>query len=272
MRMSCLGAALALLLVGCGEGGHGSAGRPLSDPSSLPGLVLWGKADGPLWQDAARTIPAEGPLDPVGAADDLGPLAAHLFQPDAALKPVVVPVAQNGLPGIYLNGAGDFLATTASVPYGEYTIFLVVKMPAMKELYLHSDGTNYDYINNPLDATDPFAIKIKRAGGSERSSYTAATDWAGSDARIIISTFDGTHAGHTLFRDGAFVSLAGGDTGNPGATTYEGTARLGAGIDTSTGQPALPCEGFLFEWAIYDHVLSVADTTSVADYLGRWFH
>ena len=54
----------------------------------------------------------------------------------------------------------------------------------MKELYLHSDGTNYDYINNPLDATDPFAIKIKRAGGSERSSYTAATDWAGSDARM----------------------------------------------------------------------------------------
>lgn len=35
-------------------------------PLSIPGLKLWLKADGTLWQDSARTTPAIADGDPVG--------------------------------------------------------------------------------------------------------------------------------------------------------------------------------------------------------------
>ena len=33
-------------------------------------LKIWGRADGTLWQDSARTTPVTANNDPVGAADD----------------------------------------------------------------------------------------------------------------------------------------------------------------------------------------------------------
>lgn len=78
-------------------GGFGGA-APFS-PLSLSFLVDWRKADGVLWQDSARTIPATATDDPVGAYDPAG-VGPTAIQATAGVRPKLVLSALNGLPAI----------------------------------------------------------------------------------------------------------------------------------------------------------------------------
>ena len=74
-------------------------------------LKIWGRADGTLWQDSARTTPVTANNDPVGAADDASGNANHCTQATSTKRLTYKTGIQNGLPGLLGDGTDDFLVT-----------------------------------------------------------------------------------------------------------------------------------------------------------------
>lgn len=82
-------------------------------PLRLPGLALWLKADGTLWQDSARTTPAAADGDPVGAWDDASGNGRHVVQATAGSRPTLKLAIQNGRPVLRFDGVDDWLGFAA---------------------------------------------------------------------------------------------------------------------------------------------------------------
>ena len=88
-------------------------GRPRY-PDSVSGLKLRLKADGVLWQDAARTTPATADSAPVGCWDDASGVGNHFTQATAGNRPLLRTAIVNGHPVIRFDGSNDTLLTTTA--------------------------------------------------------------------------------------------------------------------------------------------------------------
>ncbi len=98
-------------------------------PTDIPGLQLWLKADGTLWQDSARTTPATANNDPVGAWDDASGNANYAIQATAGFRPLLKTSVVNSKPVVRFDGTDDFLAFTATLVPAPVTVFVVL-LPA----------------------------------------------------------------------------------------------------------------------------------------------
>lgn len=81
----------------------GAAAVPFS-PADLAGLTLWLKADGTLWQDAARTTPATADGDLIGSWDDASGNGLHVSE-SGATRPTLKTSIVNGKPVIRFSGS-----------------------------------------------------------------------------------------------------------------------------------------------------------------------
>lgn len=88
--------------------------RSAFSPTDLSGLQLWLKADGTLWQDSARTIPATADADPVGAWDDASGNGNHVTQATSTKRPTLKLSILNGKPVTRFDGADDALSLTGT--------------------------------------------------------------------------------------------------------------------------------------------------------------
>lgn len=100
-------------------------------PADIPGLQLWLRADGTLWQDSARTTPAVADSDPVGAWDDASGNGRHATQTTSTRRLTLKAGVQNGLPVLRLDGVDDFLAVAdaAGLQFGtgDFAAFAVFR-------------------------------------------------------------------------------------------------------------------------------------------------
>lgn len=98
-------------------------------PSTISGLKLWLKADGALWQDAARTVPAASNGDVVGAWDDASGTGNHVTQATTAKKPTLRTGVVGGKPVIRFDGSNDTLVSVAAsgTDTSSFTQFAVLK-------------------------------------------------------------------------------------------------------------------------------------------------
>lgn len=96
-------------------------------PTDISNLKVWFKADGTLWQDAARTTPAVTDGDPIGSWDDASGNANHAQQSTSGFRPQLKTSILNGLPVIRFDGTDDFLDGLSSIHTHRW--FVVAKIP-----------------------------------------------------------------------------------------------------------------------------------------------
>jgi hypothetical protein len=90
---------------------RGRTGGQRFDPSKLPGLQLWLRADRGLYQDSALTTPAVADGDPVGGWKDQSGQGRHATQATAAARPTLVlgPTGLGGQRALLFDGVDDQL-------------------------------------------------------------------------------------------------------------------------------------------------------------------
>lgn len=113
-------------------------------PDSVSGLKLWLKADGVLWQDAARTTPATADSAPVGCWDDASGVGNHFTQATAGNRPLLRTAIVNGHPVIRFDGSNDTLLTTTAtgLDSASFTQLAVVKKSAAGSMDILGTGSS----------------------------------------------------------------------------------------------------------------------------------
>ena len=174
--------------------------------------------------------------------------------------------SKNGLPAIHFDG-NDTL-TTPAIDFGHFTYFAAWRGDANSILiYERSPDTNSfdgDYLNASTNAT----VVAKRTGDFSAKDNIAGSAW-GQDGvfRISEQSFDGTHASHVLFLNGAAASLQT-HTDQTIAGGYNGDQIVSAALNVGSRQGGIAgLNGDLAELLVYDHVLSAADRNAVGSYL-----
>jgi hypothetical protein len=243
--------------------GRGAAVATASgfDPSQIPGLKLWLKADGAIWQDAARTTAAAADGDPVGAWDDGSGLANHATQATSTKRPTLKLAVLNGRPVLRFDGVDDLL-TTAAVVTGVADNFSMacVLVPST----LSTNGISACY--NGTGASNGWGLSHSTGNGQGKVGWLRgglawdSTGTAGATAaQALILVRDAGVA--TAYKDGAALSPT--FAGAPNAPT--GVTRVG------NHDPSSPYQGDVAECLVYAAALTAGQRASLADYFrSRW--
>ena len=176
-------------------------------------------------------------------------------QPIALLQPQIVLNAQGALPGIYFDGAGDYLVTT-SFPTGltEAEIFTVARHdadPPAGDIGYYGfqsaatfashvpwqDGTIYDAFGS-TDRKSTVDPASSMASTFLYSVYSAANDWA--------NYLNGTQ----LYQTGT------------NTVAFDATATIGVNIG-GFGLGVYKFKGYKFEYVILDHKATSGDRATV---------
>lgn len=239
---------------------QGSEGGAVAfSPTDISGLLKWHNDTSLFWQDSARTTPVTANNDPIGSWDDLSGNGRHAIQATAGLRPLYKTGAQNGRVGVLYDGVDDVL-TTAAVSYGAFTMFAAIKMTTANMLFGHNTAGDEDY-----QYRNGSSIEVNRSATKSAANVDAGAGWM-DGTYIIVHRFDGTHAGHSVRRNGAALAVTDVSAGNPGTGASSGTLAIGARSDGS-----LTSAGHVLEIGFYDASLSAGNTTSIETYLNsRW--
>lgn len=111
------------------------------NPASLPAGTVkqWYQADGALWKDTARTIPATADADPVAAWDDSSGNAFHVTQATPSACPTLKLAVRAGRNVVRFDGVDDNLFALAALGLGgsdaPFTLFTVCSFSALGGTY-----------------------------------------------------------------------------------------------------------------------------------------
>jgi hypothetical protein len=95
-------------------------------PDLVSGLQGWWKADGTLWQDDARSIPATVDGNPVGSWDDASSNANHAKQSSSTLRPALRTGQINSKPAVRPDATDDRLVLGTKIALaGAFTLYAV---------------------------------------------------------------------------------------------------------------------------------------------------
>ena len=217
-------------------------------PESIPGLMLW-------FRSASATTSG-------GFVDSLTDLSGS--GTDATSSSTARPAytasdaAYNGRPSLSFDGTDDTMTATG-VAYSSHTFFQVCRSAGVagyKPFWRRQAavGNDIDYCGHRVDAL------FVRNNALTASYKTNATAWGVTANPITIrAEYDGTHASHLLYANGASVALSTGTAGDPGALT-SGTLKLMSDSATWT-------QGTWVETLVYSRVLTAAESARVESYL-----
>jgi len=172
--------------------------------------------------------------------------------------------AYNGQPSLSFDGTDDTLLASG-VNYSQHTIFMVARSAGQagyRPFYRRQAivGNDIDYCSHRTDAL------FVRNNALTASYKTNATNWGVTANPVTIRVqYDGTHAGHLLYKNGVAVALTSVTPNDPGALV-NGNLRLMSDAATFT-------QGTMAEFIVYNRVLTAAEITLVEDYLrARYAH
>ncbi len=252
-------------LFGLGYGTDGGWGYPGSatvaafDPSTVPGLTVWGKADGTLWQDDARTSAVTADGQTVGAADDITANANHLLQATAGKRPAYKINIQNGKPGLLFTKASAQYLAKAGILANQPWYALIVAQPTFDPSATVGDLCDKQNIGSRR--------LIRAQSGGSRVVSVAAGTVRGTVAQNTTYVFGGgIDSGASCFASVNGTEYAAEDLGSDNGGS--GTA-LGINGDLAS----FAWGGYIFEWMFFDNIPAAGTRTNLINYLNgasRW--
>lgn len=229
-------------------------------PTQLTGLAAWYDA-----KDAG-TIHLSG--SNVTQWDDKSGNTRNVVQGTGANQPTYTANGgSGGQPAIQYSGT-KLLATSATFSISTTSIFVVGKFSGTAGIIIEhgTNGTNAG--GNYLYGTTNDSSSIRR--GANISSRNVSANWAvNSVFSVFEQEFDGTHAGHKVWRDGVDQAAGNGVSGTVDPGTGSNTA-ASLMIGCRSGL-TLPTTGDVYEVLLYTPQLSSANMLLVRQYLkAKW--
>ncbi len=213
------------------------------DPTPVAGLRLWYDASD------ASTVTLNGSR--VSAWDDKSGNDDHLTQATAAIQPLYVLAAQNGLNGIQYNlTRDDKLARSLGNINQPHTLFIVSS----------ATGSGTRFMLRGLSSVYHF---YKSSSVGEKIVVTA-----GSPARTGATVFGSAMTAHTMVFNGASSALY----LNRDVNTLSGSPSTGGivtGIEIGASGSSSGWSGYINEIRFYNSVLSAANIEKTQDQLIR---
>ncbi len=203
-------------------------------PTALPGIgsaitvsaAAGNAATNNIWQPLAT------------AARDVTGLGNHPAEATAANCTIARAVAFNGRPCFDFGTAGTFGFTTPSVTIGPFSVFIVARGDASSG-YAFVTGTDVAANGGYLVGTDVGATRtsyVSRSSSASSRKDGVTSFMRDGTRRTYAQTFDGTHAGHKLYRNGVDISAATGvESADPGTGTFSAALRIGYSQVKATG-------------------------------------
>lgn len=236
-------------VVGAASRVHGGA----FVPTQLAGCQLW------LRSDMGVSIVSGG----VSSWADQSGNARDASQATGSKRPTLLQSAVNGFPAVSFDGVDDVLASPA-FSAGTYTMCLVTTGQIGGNGYFFTRsaaGVEVDTLYGGVGNT----TYVNRGGTV--SAYDNVANWGQwipSTAKLLVQTFDGSHAGHIVRVNGltqSWGTTSGGDPGT-GPTTHQ---LVIAGRNDSYA----PSNINVAEAVFFDRVLSDDELATVEQYLRR---
>lgn len=213
-----------------------------TDPTNVPGLALWFKADG--------GTDGVSDADPVSTWTDASGNGRHLTGTTTTRPLYKLAIAPSGLPVVRFDGVDDNLVTSAFAWSQPVTHFVVCQYTAA------FDGTH----RGISDATSGSYTLLNYRGGSTTMGMYDSGAGLGSSATTPESwhvwTF--THNSTSSFMRAESSQIGTGDPGNPAISGFTLCGTEPASVDIA-------------EVVIYDRVLTESEMVSVENYLNaKW--
>lgn len=212
-------------------------------PTSITGCQLWLLGDDLGAVDSA-----------ISSWADQSGNGRNATQGTGSSQPAVK-IGVNGKKCASFDG-GDQL-DTSSFGLNNLTCFFVFRATGNGLLYMHNPGgADISYLYTTTGNTVNIQV------GATQSAKDLSASW-GSDGlwRTAVQAYDGTHAGHKLYLNGADQTLSTAATGTPGLRT--GVFRVGA------GNGGLFLTGQISEVIIYNAALTDSQRQQVEGYLAN---
>jgi len=226
-----------------------------------------------LWVDAGDTTSLTLSGSNITAVRDKSPQSNAITV--SATQPTYVSNRQNGLGGIFMNGASWLINTTLSYSLANRTIFIVAEQTA-------SSTTSFEGIlvfggsATTLDFNSSNAIVYSARGSNAGQNVSFSVYGRGGDYvlnfgtsttpmpfRVYSESF--AYPNGTLFVDGS-------QTVTDTAALTVGTATgwvIGGRFDANNSTPRVPLYGYIYEILVYSNTLPAIDRQAIESYLMR---
>ena len=224
------------------------------NPNATPGIYLWYRSD---------TVSTTGGV--VDSVTDKSATGINATSSGTA-RPAYTAndAAYNNQPSLTFDGVDDTLLAS-SANYSSHTILQVCRSAGQagyRPFYrrVGASTNDIDYCSHRTDAL------FIRNNALTASYKTNATNWGVTANPITIRVqYDGTHAGHLLWKNGSAVSLTSATANDPGALAT-GNLRIMSDASTWTS-------GTWAEMIIFSRVLTASESADVEAYLrSRYAH
>lgn len=224
--------------------------------NTLPGIGAHITAN---W--AAGTYATNNIYQPL--ATQLGDLTGNgrnAVQATAAACAIARAVGFNGKPCLDFGSGTTFGYAISNITLGPYTLFAIVRGDASSEylaVHITDASTNGSYTYCQL------ANASSIARGSVVSQRRVNATWLADGTRRSVGiSFDGTHAGHVIYRNGvAEVPVDGPATSDPGTGTVNGTLHIGRSQAGGNG-----FRGRIAGWAIFNRSCTATEHSFLHNY------
>lgn len=217
-----------------------------------------------LWLDAAQ-ITGKVDGDAMPTWTDAAGSGNYAKQTNALKQPLYKTNIQRGLPGVLFDGNNDWMQLqTQLVIAGAYTCFAVTQTvdDGIAQIIhnLNGNGMASPYL---LDMTLNHAANT--AGGSIYDGGAVSASYAGDPTGLNIwAVTAAVNTVVSVYRNG--VLKAGTTVSGPAWSTPSGTT---GSIGAIRGGTSNFLNGYLFEFIVYDSVLSAVDMARVHEYLSK---
>jgi len=228
-----------------------------------------------LWVDAGDTTTLTLSGSNITAVRDKSPQSNAITV--SATQPTYVSNRQNGLGGIFMNGASWLINTTMSYSLANRTVFIVAEQTA-------SSTTSFEGIivfggnATTLDFNSSNAIVYSARGSNAGQNVSFSVYGRGGDYvlnfgtsttpmpfRVYSESF--AYPNGTLFVDGS-------QTVTDTAALTVGTATgwvIGGRFDNNNSTPRVPLYGYIYEILVYSNTLPAIDRQAIESYLAwKW--
>jgi hypothetical protein len=243
----------------------------VASAAPIPNAAMWFDAqdldgDGILGNNQANLSPVTTWVDKASVQG-----VQNLSQANSARQPIYQTNVQNGQAAVQFDGVDDIVSAT-SLSLGSYSVFVQLRAPtnAGPTLIIMEQSNDLNTSGNGfywVEGTG-HTMHARRGATTSGRNVTAPTPNAWAFQPNLISAtqlYDGTHAGHLMYINGALASTATAAGGNPGTATVTDTFNLGARF--GTGTPIIPFQGQVAELLIYNSKLNAAEQQIVENYL-----
>ncbi len=164
----------------------------------------------------------------VAAWDDLSYTGNNAVEATASRQVLYSSAGFNGRPCLDWGVGGSARGlSTPSLTIGPHSLFIIGRGDVNSEyaaVHINDGGVNGSYTY----CFAGFSTNVYRGSVVSSFNVTGANAWFSDGVRrSVCVSFDGTHAGHALYRDAVAVTPTGGTGNDPGTTTVSGALHIG---------------------------------------------